>query len=158
MHTFNFDDTTDSRDVIKAFESLYSLLDSAQYDEDEAALEGDESYEGIHFDEWVKAVAQNEEHEYHDEAEDYLEFKRISDWAEHYCSEWNYGTAIIKESYMQTYAEEFLKDCYGWPPEGVDTSQWPYNHLTMDFEGMVEEWGSDFNEIEIDGNNYWVRG
>jgi predicted nuclease with TOPRIM domain len=71
--------------------------------------------------------------------------------------DWNHGEGLIHDSYFTDYTKDLIKDCWELPKE-IEEGCWPWNHMEMDWEGAAEEAKSDYFDIEVDGNTYWIRG
>jgi hypothetical protein len=71
-----------------------------------------------------------------------------SDWVEH-VKELIADTSIsLGELFMTT-------DYMG---RKIDLSnEWPYRHVTIDYEAAAEELLSDYHEVEFEGTTYYVR-
>jgi|AACY02.16.fsa_nt_gi hypothetical protein len=64
-------------------------------------------------------------------------------------SDWEHGTALIRDSYFVSYAEELAEDLY-------DMNQgWPFCHI--DWDAAAETLKQDYINVEFDGTTYWVR-
>lgn len=63
---------------------------------------------------------------------------------------------LIHEGYFTDYIEELIKDCFELPKE-FDSGNWPYRHMTMDYEAAAEEAKVDYAEAEFDGTTYYYR-
>jgi hypothetical protein len=70
--------------------------------------------------------------------------------------DWNYGEALIRESYFTDYIEQLIDDCYSLPEE-MNSGVWPWRHITIDFEAAAEEAKADYIEVDFDGVTYLIR-
>jgi hypothetical protein len=70
--------------------------------------------------------------------------------------DWSYGETLILDSYFTDYTTELINDCYEFPKE-FSSGEWPWRHLSIDFEAAAEEAKSDYSEIEADGFLYYIR-
>jgi|SRR5687768_18306140 len=100
-------------------------------------LEADESLEG-------------------DESEEYIALLKLQEEAEQYADDWLYGAQLIRDDYFTTHIEELINDCYEMPKE-FKSGEWPYRHITIDYEAAAEEAKQDYTSVEFDGVTYWVR-
>ena len=116
------DDVIDSRDVIARIEELKALIDIAA-EEGRGDLDLDDELEAL------KGLA--------DEAEG--------------SPDWEYGEALIRDSYFPEYAEELANDI------GAINSEmsWPCNHI--DWEAAGVELQQDYFTVDFDGAQYWLR-
>ena len=73
------------------------------------------------------------------------------DEAEGYCSDWQYGETLIRDSYFKAYAQELADDI---GVRGQDT-QWPYT--SIDWDQAALELQMDYSSAELDGVTYWFR-
>jgi hypothetical protein len=71
-------------------------------------------------------------------------------------ADWKYGEALIRDSYFTKYIEELIDDCYPMPKE-LNSGDWPWRHVTVDYEGAAEEAKSDYAEVDWDGVTYYIR-
>lgn len=72
------------------------------------------------------------------------------------CADWRYGESLIKEEYFQDYTEHLVDDCYELPKE-MTSGEWPYRHMTIDWEAAAEELKQDYTEIDCGDNTYYIR-
>ena len=108
------------------------------------------------------------------EALDSITFDDVSDWAESddahelkallaladeaECSpDWLYGETLIHEDYFTDYIEELINDCYELPKE-FNSGDWPWCHMTIDYEAAADEAKQDYMEVTFDGQTYYIRG
>lgn len=121
-----FEDIIDSRDVIARIEYLESAQNDAAEDSEADPLTDDET-------------------------EELAALKALAGQGEMYAEDWHHGEALIRESYFQTYAQEFADDVC----DMRNASAWPFNHI--DWEAAAEDLKTDYNEIEFNGVTYYVR-
>jgi hypothetical protein len=43
-------------------------------------------------------------------------------------------------------------------PKEFNEGKWPWNHMSMDWEGAADEAKVDYLTIEADGHTYYIRG
>lgn len=70
--------------------------------------------------------------------------------------DWHHGETLIRESYFTTYIEELIDDCYPMPKE-LNSGDWPWRHVTVDYDAAADEAKADYNEIDFDGVTYLIR-
>ncbi len=121
MTISNGDDIIDSREVIARIRELEELQD----DEDSEMEEEDS-----------------------DELAILLE---LAEEASGYAPDWEYGEALIRDSYFETYARELADDIGAISKD----AGWPMAHI--DWEAAAEALQQDYTEIDFDGVSYWVR-
>lgn len=77
-----------------------------------------------------------------------------------YAPDWNYGEALIRDSYFVEYAKELAEDCgYGAFPSDqrsyVQRDEWPFRHI--DWKAAADELKQDYTPVNFRGETYWVR-
>lgn len=70
--------------------------------------------------------------------------------------DWEYGEQIIPEGEFTSYIEELIDDCYKLPKE-LTSGEWPYRHITVDYEAAAEEAKQDYVEATAFGVTYLMR-
>ena len=130
------DDVIDVRDIIERVEELESLKDDHESEPDGGHW-SDEDAQEI---ETLTAI---------------LEDLKGNGGDEQWRGDW-YPVTLIRDSYFTDYIEELISDCYEMP-EQVNSGQWPYRHITIDYEAAADEAKADYMEIEIDGTTYLYR-
>ena len=154
----NSQDVIDSRDFIERMEELQGERDALQEAIDEAVADAEaasldeETAEAIEAaDEARKALADWEE----ENGEELAAMTKCAEEAEG-SPDWIHGEALIRESYFTDYIEELIKDCYQMPKE-MDSGDWPWRHITIDYEAAADEAKVDYNEVDFDGVTYLIR-
>lgn len=66
---------------------------------------------------------------------------------------WWRGVTLINENYFTTYTKDLIDDTQE-EPEELDSTDWPWNHLSMDYDGAAEELKQDYYELEVSGHTY----
>lgn len=154
------DDLIDSRDVIERFEELDAERQAVEDATDEAREAYDyhnseNTEEGPEWDALQEAIkAQVDWHE-SAEADEWNALKRLIDQCEH-VSDWVHGETLINEDYFTKYIENLIDDCYEMPKE-MNSGNWPYRHMTMDYEAAAEEAKVDYEEVDFDGTTFFIR-
>lgn len=123
----NSDDIIDSRDVIARVDELTEYVADMGEDEDS--------------DETDLTSAEDELHA----------LKSLADEADGYADDWRHGEVLIRDSYFETYAQEFAEDIGAVDRE----STWP--NSCIDWEMAARELQHDFTSVEFDGVTYWIR-
>ena len=167
----NTDDVINSRDIIERideltndFQVLVDAIESAETDAERETAFADlatwlighteivsdlEALEDITFDDvsdWAEA----------DDAHELKALLALADEAE--CSpDWSYGETLIHEDYFTEYIEELINDCYELPKE-FNSGDWPWRHMTIDYEAAADEAKQDYIEVNFDGATYYIRG
>lgn len=167
----NTDNVIDSRDIIERideltgdFQALVDDIEAAETDEERemafsalsAWLIGHtnivpdlKTIEEITFDDVVEWAESDDAHEL-------KALLALADEAE--CSpDWSYGEMLIYEDYFTDYIEEFINDCYELPKE-FNSGDWPWRHMTLDYEAAADEAKQDYMEVNFDGATYYIRG
>jgi hypothetical protein len=70
--------------------------------------------------------------------------------------DWRHGEALIRESYFTDYIEELINDCYELPKE-MNSGEWPYRHMKIDFEAAAHDAKADYFSCDFDGITYLIR-
>lgn len=164
----NTDDMIDSREIIEQIENLEGDLQSAydgEFEDQQEAWDewlndrdsepADEPSRPPTFGVWIAVQADDVDALMRDEAKEYLALKDLESQCEGY-GDWRYGAQLIREGYFTEYAEELIDDCYQLPKE-LTSGDWPYRHITVDYEAAAEELKSDYMEADFDGNTYLIR-
>jgi hypothetical protein len=125
----NSDNIVDSRDVIKRIEEL---KDEVEADQVNPPDERDE--ELVAELEMLKKVAEGGESS----------------------PDWRHGETLIRETYFEDYIEELIHDCYSLPKE-MESGDWPWRHMSIDYEAAADEAKQDYNTIDWDGVEYLIR-
>lgn len=67
--------------------------------------------------------------------------------------DWQYGEALIRDSYFEEYAREFAEDIGAIQSDLAN--RWPYT--CIDWKGAAEELQADYRDVNFDGVTYWIR-
>jgi len=125
-------DVIDSRDVIERIEELEGMLPENVHE----VLPGDM--------EELSAIQEELE-----------ALKSLEAEAE--CSpDWNYGETLILDTYFTEYIEELIDDCYEMPKE-INSGQWPYRHMHINYDAAADDAMQDYMEVNFDGSTYYIR-
>ena len=167
----NTDNVIGSRDIIERIEELsgdfQALVDAIEASETDADRETAlselatwlighteivpdlEALDGITFDDvsdWAES----------DDAHELKALLALADEAD--CSpDWSYGETLIHEDYFTDYIEELINDCYELPKE-FNSGDWPWCHMTLDYEAAADEAKQDYIEVTFDGQTYYIGG
>ena len=90
-----------------------------------------------------------------EEAQELAVLLKVQEQSEGY-SDWEYGEALIRDSYFTDYIAELIKDCYELPKE-FNSGAWPWRHITLDYEAAADEAKDDYTWIDFDGVTYLIR-
>jgi hypothetical protein len=88
-----------------------------------------------------------------------LELAMLEDLAkqgESESSDWIHGETLIRRSYFVDYTEELINDCYEMPKQ-MHSGDWPFRHMTIDYEAAAKELEQDYASIDFDGVEYLIR-
>ncbi len=138
----NDQDVIDSRDIIERLEDLENDLQG--YYEEYTENGGELSFEDWLSDEDIE--------DYQDEKHEFNVLTALTDDAEGYSPDWQYGSQLIRDSYFAEYAEELCKDTGDIPKD----LPW-YIEKHIDWEGVSKEIQMDYTSVDFDGEEYWVR-
>ena len=75
--------------------------------------------------------------------------------ARQYNSDADEGEPIIAESHFVDYIKELIDDCYDLPAE-LTSGEWPYRHITINYEAAAEEARADYAELTFRGRNFYI--
>ena len=90
-----------------------------------------------------------------EEAQELAILLKVQEQAED-CADWRYGETLINESYFTDYIEDLIKDCYELPKE-FESGNWPWRHMTLDYQAAADEAEYDYTRIDFDGVDYLIR-
>jgi hypothetical protein len=109
-------DVIDSRDIIERIEELESEL--------QEAFEGEGNNDaGQEFEDWLKEMADNDSGTFQDTAHELIILQSLAEEAEEYAVDWKFGSSLIRDSYMEDYAQELAEDIGAISKD----AQWPLN-------------------------------
>ena len=84
--------------------------------------------------------------------EEYEDLKDFIEELETYSSDFQYGVAIIHESYFEDYCQEFVEDC------GLLPSDLPaFIENNINWRDVAYDMRYDYAELEFDGKTYLIR-
>lgn len=161
------DNIIDSRDIIARYEELKDELDSLECAVEESQME---------LDMFTKNNSETDDG-YDEELEGYVD--AVEEAKSSVCSfntfegeelkilegviedgesspDWRYGETLIHDNYFTDYTEELINDCFEMPKE-INSGNWPYRHMTIDYESAAKEMKQDYYTIEIRDETYWIR-
>ena len=128
----NTQDVIDSRDVIARIESLRGEREEYQ---------GRDLTEPL-TESWAQANP--------DEAAELTALESLAEEASGYAPDWEYGAALIRDSYFTDYAQELLEDCGDLPKDLP-------HYIHIDWEATARNIRMDYTAVEFDGVTYWIR-
>jgi hypothetical protein len=68
------------------------------------------------------------------------------------------GITLIPEGEWVEYTKDLIAHCYGRGPlDLLDSNDWPWRHLELDYEAAADELRSDYNELVFEGTTYIYR-
>jgi hypothetical protein len=140
-HTIdNTEDILDSRDIIARIEEL-------ENERDDYTAPNKDGYQTMIGADWAV-----------DNPEDADELRALRELAkEAECApDWAYGETLIRRSYFVDYTEQLINDCYELPKE-MNSGQWPFRHMTIDYEAAARELEHDYTSVDFDGVEYLIR-
>ena len=73
-----------------------------------------------------------------------------------YNSDADEGETIIAESHFVDYIKEIIDDCYA-DPKDLTSDEWPYRHITINYEAAAEEAKADYAELTFRGRNFYIQ-
>ena len=90
-----------------------------------------------------------------EESAELTDLKSFLHEAVQYNSDADEGETIIAESYFVDYIKELIDDCYDLPAE-LTSGEWPYRHITINYEAAAEEARADYAELTFRGRNFYI--
>ena len=87
----------------------------------------------------------------HEERAELATLQALADKASGYAPDWEYGEALIRDTYFQEYAEQLAEDIGAINSDAT----WPNNFI--DWEAATEALQQDYTQVEFDGVDYWIR-
>lgn len=113
----------------------------------------------IHYDDVLEAIEEFESAQESDDpdeeialpysAQTYLALKKFADDAGMF-------DEAIREGAFEKYIRDLIDECYEMPKE-MQSGQWPYRHITIDYAAAAEEARQDYYEVDFDGVTYLCR-
>ena len=82
-------------------------------------------------------------------AQEYLALKKFADDAG------SFDEAILEGAFEKD-IRDLIDECYEMPKE-MQSGQWPYRHITIDYAAAAEEARQDYYEVDFDGVTYLCR-
>lgn len=142
----NADDIIDSRDIIARLEDLRDERDTWEPAEPPSVADLADPALAVN-----NRPATRWEDECPDEANELTALEALNTEGEDATSDWTYGATLIRDSYFQTYAQEFADDI-----GAIDrNASWP--NTCIDWEQAARELQMDYTSIDFDSITYWVR-
>jgi hypothetical protein len=142
MTISNTDDVIDSRDVIERIEELTAELTERH----EAGQFMSEFWDWIanscDNSDSVYAAFGDEGREVQEQIEELRSLHRLAEDAEG-SPDWEHGEVLIRRSHFVAYIEELIGDCYEMP-KAMNSGEWPWRHMVMDYEAAASEAEADY--------------
>ena len=91
-----------------------------------------------------------------EESAELTDLKSFLHEAMQYNSDADEGETIIAESYFVDYIKEIIDDCYALPKD-LTSGEWPYRHITINYEAAAEEARADYAELTFRGRNFYIQ-
>lgn len=165
-NNFNWgDDIIDSRNIINRFDELEdeydSLVEELEDAKDELMAHRVDNLDFVENedDPLVMAVADAQKNldEFNQSFDrDELDTLRSIISEGEKSPDWFQGETLVRDSYFTEYIKELINDCYEMPEE-VKSGNWPWKHMSINWEDAAEEAKADYFTIEIEGNTYYIR-
>lgn len=145
----NFDDVIDSRDIIERIEELEGEREALQ-----ETINNMNTASAYGLEKETEAIAALAEWDA-DNLKELQTLQALASEAEH-SSDWSYGETLINETYFTDYIEQLIDECYEMPKQ-MNSDEWPYRHVTIDYEAAAEEAKADYSEVNFDGVIFLIR-
>lgn len=137
----NSEDIIDSRHVIARIETLTNELTEAHT----------EAGTSMTFEEFCEDQRDGENGTFQDVAEELYLLQKLADEAD--CSrDWEYGDALIRDSYFEEYAQQLAEDIGAIQPDAT----WPNN--CIDWAEATRLLKQDYMQVSFGDVDYWIRG
>lgn len=145
-------DILDSRDVIAAYEDLQSELETRRDSIEDyramiADLDGDDDETADDYETEID-ILESEIFDIESEAADLIAFV---DECENSVPDWNYGEALIRETYFTEYAQQLAEDIGAVDPN----ADWPASYI--DWEAAADALLIDYTAYDFGGVTYYAR-
>lgn len=142
----NQDRVIDSRDVIERIETLQDEREALQSDIDNCSADDREAFAKLSgaLQDWDEANGA--------ELKTLLALQSGAEGS----PDWMHGETLIREDYFADYIRELISDCYEMPKE-LESGEWPWRHVTVDYESAADEARADYIEADFDGVTYLIR-
>lgn len=137
MSIDNTDDIIDSRDIIERIEELRQMRSEMLEEARETGC--------------AKGTWETTE-----EAEELCALVSLAKEVEPESSDWEHGETLIRRSYFVDYISDLIHDCYPMPKE-MHSGNWPFRHITIDYEAAANEAEQDYISVDFDGVEYLIR-
>ncbi len=70
---------------------------------------------------------------------------------------WEYGADFISEDDFTDYIQEVIQDCYPSLVPEDKALEWPYRHVTVNWDAAAYEAKADYDEVVLGGVTYLAR-
>ena len=91
-----------------------------------------------------------------EESAELTDLKSFLHEAMQYNSDADDGETIIAESHFVDYIKELIDDCYALPKD-LTSGEWPYRHITINYEAAAEEAKADYAELTFRGRTFYIQ-
>ena len=160
----SFNSSLDSRDIQKEIDNIEGLKNDYESDleslNDELNDLESELYDIENEDDYadkLEEIAEKEneiqecEFEYNRYSKEFAELESLKEEIESNSDEgFEYGIQLIHENYIDDYLDEMLEDCDYIPK---DLPHW----IKIDWQATYDNMKEDYNEIELNGNTFYVH-
>ncbi len=86
-----------------------------------------------------------------EEQEEMTALLALRDEAQQYSPDWRFGATLIREDYMQTYAQECAEDMGCMPKD----NSWPASFI--DWDAATDAFKLDYTEVTFGDDTYYIR-
>lgn len=156
-----YTDIIDSRDVIELIEQLEGEIEALKEEKEELKSkigelqdERDETENDRMDDEISELYEKRQEIDVElEELQEQLDpLEALEVEGSSISSDWEYGEALIADSYFQEYAQDLAEDL-GYINKEVS---WPYT--CIDWEQAANDLKQDYSCVDFAGQTFWIRG
>jgi len=86
-----------------------------------------------------------------DETAELAALKALAEEASGYAADWQYGEALIRDSYFKEYAQQLADDIGAINAD----AHWPND--CIDWDRAARELQMDYTQVDFGGVEYWIR-
>lgn len=143
----NSQDTLNSKDIVARFDELQYAKDEIDELKEKSKDELLTEQEQLDLESWLEEF---DEDEYEILQEVVAEGENTSNWV--------HGAILIHEDYFVEWTKQIIRDtCELQLPEQFNSGEWPWRHITIDYEEAAEELLLDYFDIDFDGVTYYIQ-
>lgn len=93
---------------------------------------------------------ENDEDRTEEDDQELAALQALAAEASDYASDWKYGATLIRDSYFEEDAQQYVEDLYG-----IEGNDWPFT--LIDWTKAAKDRKQDYTSVSFDGIDYWIR-